>query len=307
MNWDGVLLLDKPSGMTSHDVVRELRRTLRWRAIGHAGTLDPLATGLLIILLGEATCLSSDFLNRDKRYRVKVRWGIETDTWDREGKVLREDSTPIERERALLEAQKLVGDLDLPIPIFSAVKRGGKKLYEYAREGRTDIEIPKRKMKFYNLVTTQVGGDWIELEMSCSKGSFIRSWAYELGLRLGVGGRVEELRRLSSDPYEVTRGVSLDEVAVKGLCLPHFIPLQDCFSSYKTLTLVGRGERLMKHGQIPRELLQRLIDSQKRVNQRGEVLPVRVLSGPEGRLLSLLELRPFKKPKVRKIFSESLQ
>ena len=302
VNRDGVLLLDKPAGLTSHDVIREVRRTLGWKVVGHSGTLDPLATGLLVVLLGEATHISNEFLNNDKSYHVKVKWGVETDTWDREGKITREDLTPIDEQRAISEAQKLVGDLELPIPMYSAVKRGGKKLYEYARQGQK-IEIPKRKMSFYDLAVHQVGPNWLGLGMSCTKGSFIRSWAHQLGVNLGVGAHVEELRRTFVAPYEISQGITLEKLPSKGLCSPHFIPLSDCLSSYKTLTLSGRSERLMMHGQIPRELFQRLIYNQKQVNHLEKPLPVRVVSGQGGQLLSLLEVRPFREPKIKRVFN----
>ena len=199
MSIHGVLLVDKPTGMTSHDVVREVRKKLQMKTVGHAGTLDPLATGLLVILLGEATHLSDDLLNNDKNYHVRVKWGVETDTWDVKGRVLKEDLSPIDGQQVALEAQKLVGNLELPVPIYSAVKLKGKKLYEYAREGQ-NINLPKREMNFYNLVVDRVGEGFIDVEMSCRKGSFIRSWAHQLGVHLGVGACVERLRRMASTP-----------------------------------------------------------------------------------------------------------
>ena len=304
MSVNGVLLVDKPKGLTSHDVVREIRRRLQIKAVGHAGTLDPLATGLLVVLLGEATHLSDDLLNGDKSYHVKVRWGIETETWDMEGRVTREDLTPVDVEWVVTEAHKLVGDLELPIPIYSAVKRGGKKLYEYARKGQK-IEISNRKMSFYNLTVCHVGEGFIEVEMSCRKGSFIRSWAYQLGVNLGVGACVEELRRTASLPYKVINGTALEKICRENLCSPHFIPLRDCLSSYKTFTVSGRGEHLMMNGQIPRELSQRLIYHQKQANRFEEPLPVRVMSGHDGQLLSILEVRPFKRLRIKRVFKAS--
>ena len=298
--FDGILLIDKPKGCTSHDVVRRLRQKLNMKAIGHAGTLDPLATGLLVTLLGEATCLSSDLLNKDKGYHAKIRLGIETDTWDREGETLKENSTLLDPKIVLAEAQKLVGDLELPIPLYSAVKKNGKKLYEYAREGK-EITIPKRTMSFYNIKTRMESPSLVHVEMNCTKGSFVRSWAYQLGLNLGVGACIEELRRVYSSPYKVQEAVTLDELPP--LVSPYFQSLNDYLSSYQTLTLTGRNEHLMINGQIPIEVTQRLTYQQKQANQLGCQFPIRVISGQNGHLLSLLNISPFQGVKIKKIFN----
>ena len=301
----GVLLLDKPSGITSHDVIYKVRHILQCKTVGHAGTLDPLATGLLVVVLGEATHLSNEFLTSNKGYRVRVRWGVETDTWDKDGRIIKQDSTPIDKKKAIQEAQKLVGELKLPIPMYSAVKKGGKKLYEYAWRGEK-IDIPKRKMNFYGLIFHQVGQSWMDLEMNCSKGSYIRSWAHQLGIHLNVGAHVEELRRTFSDPYNISQAIPLEDLASKGLSSPHFIPLDNCLSSYKTFTLSGFNEHLMRNGQIPRDLSRRLIYDQKEVNHLEAPLPVRVISG-QGGLLCLLELRPHKKLKIKRVFNATRQ
>ncbi len=302
---DGILLIDKPSGMTSHDIVREVRRILKMKAVGHAGTLDPLATGLLVILLGEGTHLSQGLLNRDKWYHIKVKLGVETETWDTDGKVIQKKNTGVLSPRQVVsEVERLEGDLVLPVPIFSAVKRGGKKLYEYAREGK-QVEIPLREMKFYNVSLESVGSDFVEVSLSCSKGSFIRSWAYELGRQLGVGACVEQLRRLASLPYKVEAAITLEKLKKEGLAPPYFTSFQDCVSPYKAFTVSGKSERLMKNGQIPHELSQRLVYSQKQANGRQESIPVRVMSGTGGNLLGLLEVRPFDSLKIKKIFKTS--
>ena len=301
MNVNGVLLIDKPTGMTSHAVVREIRHILQMKAVGHAGTLDPLATGLLVILLGEATYLSSDLSNNDKSYHVKVKLGVETDTWDMDGRVVKENLTPLDTKWVVSEVRKLVGDLELPVPAFSAVKRGGRKLYEYARQNQK-IEIPKRKMSFYNLVVGSVGEGFVEVDVSCSKGSFIRSWAYQLGVNLAAGACVEKLRRTASSPYQMAQGISLEKLKRDELRSPYFIPLSDCLSSYQALTISGRNEHLMTNGQIPHELSQRLIYNQKQVNRSAKPLPVRVMSGRDGQLLSILEVRPFQALRIKKIF-----
>ena len=178
---NGLFLVDKPSGMTSHDVVARMRRLLATKAVGHAGTLDPLATGLLVILVGQATKLSQFILNGDKSYRVRVKFGVITDTDDITGEIVRETSSPDWTEAQLKQAVKdLTGSLELPVPIYSAIKVKGKKLYEQARK-KQEVEAPLRKMDFKACELVEWGESWADAFIHCSKGSYIRSWSRALG------------------------------------------------------------------------------------------------------------------------------
>ena len=172
---NGVLLLNKPTGCTSHDVVAKARRILGLRAIGHAGTLDPLASGLLVLLLGEGTKLSDYILNGHKTYEVLVRLGITTDTQDLDGKVIRDEAVNFddEAQRGLLTStvQALSGDLQLPVPLHSAVKIAGRKLYDYARQG-TEIEAPVREMGFYDLEVLETSPNSVRVRMRLFKRKF---------------------------------------------------------------------------------------------------------------------------------------
>jgi len=202
MNNQGILLLDKPKGKTSFFLVSFLRKLSGISKIGHAGTLDPFATGVMIMLVGrEYTKLSSHFIDKDKEYLAKIRLGITTDTYDCDGKITHQSSSfPSleEVEKNLLQFQGTI--LQTP-PMFSAKKKDGKKLYELARKG---IEIPRTSVPV--TVRTELihfKAPYLELRIHCSKGTYIRSIAHDLGTLLGCGAHVEELTRVRCGPYHL--------------------------------------------------------------------------------------------------------
>lgn len=184
--YHGVLLINKSAGMTSHDVVAKVRRALSTREVGHAGTLDPMARGLMVLLIGEATKLSHYVLEREKAYSLRAQLGIVTDTLDTSGATL-ETKPVLSSEFSVREAAlALQGELSLPVPIYSAVKVQGQRLHEYARKEQ-DVVVPMKLMKFFDLDVTAQGPDWIDLNLRCSKGSYVRSWVHLLGQKLAAG------------------------------------------------------------------------------------------------------------------------
>ncbi|MBA3530322.1 MAG: tRNA pseudouridine(55) synthase TruB, partial [Ardenticatenales bacterium] len=192
---DGLLIVDKPQGMTSHDVVARLRRVTRMKKIGHAGTLDPLATGVLVLALGKGTRTLEYLTGQDKVYEATVYLGQSTDSYDAEGEVLtrHEGALPEQSEvEAALDAFR--GDIWQKPPIFSALKQGGEPLYKKARRGES-VEIEARPVTIYNLVLTFWNPPEVGLYVHCSKGTYIRSLAHDLGVALGVGGHLKALRR----------------------------------------------------------------------------------------------------------------
>lgn len=202
MNREGILLVDKPKGRTSFSLVSALRRLTGVRKIGHAGTLDPFATGVMVMLIGKAfTKLSDSFLEQDKEYLAKLHLGIATDTFDIEGKILSEsDKVP-----TLSEIEKVLtlyqGEIWQTPPMFSAKKINGKKLYELARKGvsveRQPVQIKvKTDLLFYEY-------PFLELQIACSKGTYIRSIADEIGKHLGTGAHLSELVRTRSGPFHI--------------------------------------------------------------------------------------------------------
>lgn len=305
MEWNGLLLIDKPVNCTSHDVVDRVRRILKMTAVGHSGTLDPLASGLMVLLLGQATKLSNYILAQDKRYWTKLQLGVTTDSGDRDGQTL--STTPVRiSEKQLHEAlDKLVGDLDLPVPMVSAIKVKGKKLYEYARE-EVQMTAPMKRMRFYDLRLTRWDGDVVEAEISCGKGGYIRSWATELGRLLGVGATVNELRRLESLPYNVHEAVTLEQLGqlvheAKSLG-PAFIPMAQALPGWISCSVRGREEQLLRHGQISHDLGNRLIVAQKDAVREQKAVGIKVV-GESGELVGLLEALPGQGLKIRRIFA----
>lgn len=211
---DGILVVDKPGGMTSHDVISRVRRITGQKRVGHAGTLDPAATGVLLVLLGRATKLSPLFTESDKSYEGVIVFGAETDTADADGKVIRERDAYALTEKALREAVKrFIGTILQVPPAYSAVKIGGRPMYKLAREGKAQPEIEARRVTIYDFdVTSFTPGPKAEagFRVSCSKGTYIRSLATDLGEELGVGGYLKELRRTSSGAFGLADAVSLD-------------------------------------------------------------------------------------------------
>lgn len=305
---NGLLLIDKPTGVTSHDVVHRVRRVLGIRGIGHAGTLDPLASGLLVLLVGEATKVSDYLLNGDKGYEVGVRLGVKTDSMDITGKVLSEKVVDLTESRVREAVMSASGLLELSVPVHSAVKVDGKKLYEYAHRGQTPVEVPKREMNFYDLEVAQVEPISIRVRMKCSKGSFVRAWADFVGDELGCGGTVETLRRTFSSPFTVEQSITVDELESKwnareerhGRVIgPAWVPLKDAIPHFRRVDIGGQDEHLLKNGQISGALRASLLQGVK----LGEALPgVRVISRETDDLLAILLAEPGQFYKIKRVF-----
>jgi tRNA pseudouridine55 synthase len=308
--WNGLLLIDKPGGCTSHDVVDRVRRILKMTAVGHSGTLDPLASGLMVLLLGHATKLSNYILAQDKRYWTRIRLGTTTDSGDRDGEVLSEVPVDVTDQQLYEVLPQLLGDLELEVPMISAVKVKGKKLYEYARQDRP-VVVPRKLMHFYDLKVVSFQSPTVDLEIACSKGGYIRAWATELGKRLGVGAIVEELRRLESHPYTIHEAMNLEKLAeamqqdlpVKALG-PAFIPVAQALPGWITCLVRGREEQLLRHGQISHDLSNRLIVAQKDACLAQKAVGIKVL-GSQGELVGLLEALPLQGLKIRRIFADA--
>ncbi|OEF25844.1 tRNA pseudouridine(55) synthase TruB [Vibrio rumoiensis] len=208
---DGVLLLDKPTSISSNDALQKVKRLYFAEKAGHTGALDPLATGMLPICLGEATKFSQFLLDSDKRYRVVAKLGERTDTSDSDGEVVQTRDVNVERE--FLEAciDKFRGTTDQIPSMFSALKYQGKPLYEYARQG---IEVPResRKITVFELKLIRFEGDEVEMEVHCSKGTYIRTITDDLGEMLGCGAHVTYLRRIGVSHYPAERMVTLEQL-----------------------------------------------------------------------------------------------
>lgn len=221
----GVLIIDKPPRMTSAQVVERVRRRVGAAKAGHTGTLDPLATGVLPIVLGHATKLAGYLIAEDKAYEAELVLGVETDTFDRDGAVVSERVAQAEEvsDRALLEAVEALRQVTEQVPpMYSAVKQGGVRLYERARAGE-QVERAPRPMKVHRLEVTWRRGRTVGLSVHCSKGTFVRSLVADLGRALQVGAHLTELRRTQSGAFTLERAVALSELTPE-LAASHLIP-----------------------------------------------------------------------------------
>lgn len=204
---EGILLVDKPKGPTSFSLVQTLRKRLGVKKIGHAGTLDPFATGVMVMLIGRRyTRLSDHFLCNDKEYVAEVRLGITTDTYDSEGQIILQSSHIPSFDEIQTVLKEFQGEIDQIPPMYSAKKKEGKKLYELARKGQ---EVARDPVKI-TLQTSFVRYEYpiLELHISCSKGTYIRSIAYDLGLKLGCGAHLTNLRRTRSGKFNLKDCIS---------------------------------------------------------------------------------------------------
>ncbi len=208
---DGALLIDKPATWTSHDVVAKLRNHFRLEKVGHCGTLDPMATGLLILMLGKATKLSERFMVSDKVYEGAMRLGETTDSYDADGEITSENLIPLMSVGELNEAaQSFLGDQQQIPPMVSAIKVGGKPLYKLARQGIEVVREP-RLVHIYTFKFSEYEEPFAYFRVSCTKGTYVRSLAHDLGQKLGCGAHLTRLRRLGSGRFDVADAVPLAE------------------------------------------------------------------------------------------------
>lgn len=222
---EGLLLVDKPVGMTSHDVVDVARRRFRIRRVGHGGTLDPAATGLLILLVGRATRKARMLLSADKTYRATLRLGISTDTQDREGRVLRTRPVPaLSREQVDVVCRRFVGEIQQEVPAYSAARVKGQRFYDLARAGKP---VPRRVRKVHvrQLEVRGLRLPDVDLTITCSSGTYIRTLCADVGEALGCGGHLYALSRTRVGPFALEEAVSLEKMGPE-----HLLPAERVFS-----------------------------------------------------------------------------
>ncbi|EJG0322886.1 tRNA pseudouridine(55) synthase TruB [Vibrio parahaemolyticus] len=257
---NGVILLDKPTGISSNDALQKVKRIYFAEKAGHTGALDPLATGMLPICLGEATKFSQFLLDSDKRYRVIAKLGERTNTSDSDGEVV--ETRPVDVTLEKLEAciEKFRGESDQVPSMFSALKYQGKPLYEYARKG---IEVPResRKITVYEIVLHRFEGDDVEMEVHCSKGTYIRTIVDDLGEMLGCGAHVTMLRRTAVAKYPYEKMVTLEqlnelleqahreEIAPRELLDPLLMPMDTAVEDLPEVNLIPELADMVQHGQ----------------------------------------------------------
>ncbi|MGB0664448.1 MAG: tRNA pseudouridine(55) synthase TruB [Pontibacterium sp.] len=212
---DGIFILDKPQGLSSNAALQRVKRAYGAQKAGHTGALDPLATGLLPVCLGEATKFSQYLLDADKRYQTTAKLGVRTDSSDADGEVVETKPVPSDLTREQVEAlvaEHFTGEIEQVPSMFSALKFNGQPLYKLARQG-IKVEVKPRQVTIYDIKVTDFRGDEIDLDVHCSKGTYIRSIVEDLGLLIGCGAHVSMLRRTQAGPFKASQMRTLDELA----------------------------------------------------------------------------------------------
>ena len=247
---NGILLIDKPAGWTSFDVVAKLRGATRQKKIGHGGTLDPMATGVLPIFLGKATRLADLLPDETKHYEAEMQLGLVTDTYDTTGAVMSRRPVVVTDTALQVAAAQFVGDIMQLPPMYSAVKVGGRKLYDLARQG-CEVERPIRPVHVHSLTATLTAPDKVALSVRCSKGTYVRSICHDMGALLSCGGAMSALRRTASAGFSLTDCLPLEQavkMAESGEIADTLLSLSSALASLPALTPGEWEARLMLTG-----------------------------------------------------------
>lgn len=247
---DGILNIYKEKGFTSHDVVAKLRGICKMRRIGHTGTLDPDAEGVLPVCLGRATKLCELLTDKQKEYRAVMRLGVETDTQDMSGEVLKEYPVNVTEEDAVNAINSFVGEYDQIPPMYSALKVNGKKLYELARAGET-VEREPRRIKILSIEIEKITLPTVTMTVSCSRGTYIRTLCHDIGQKLGCGAAMESLLRTRSGQFVLEESVKLSEVqkfADEGRLEELVLAPDSMFMTYEKAIVTETGEKLLYNG-----------------------------------------------------------
>lgn len=274
----GVLLLDKPVGLSSNQALQQVKRMFMAEKAGHTGSLDPFATGLLPICLGEATKFSHFLLDADKTYRATMCLGVTTTTGDTEGEIVETHPVGVTRTRVERVIQQFFGDILQVPPMHSALKYQGKALYEYARAG-IDIERPAREVTIHDLLLEELAGHVAVIKVSCSKGTYIRTLAEDIGKALGCGAHLTGLRRLNTGGFTLDEAVTMAQLEAMALEQRDamLLPVDALVRELPAVELdresayyIGRGQSVWKSGQIPAGFL-RLYEAPDRFLGLGEL------------------------------------
>jgi tRNA pseudouridine55 synthase len=252
----GVLVVDKPVGMTSHDVVQVIRKGSNIRRAGHTGTLDPRASGVLVVLIGPAVRLSEYVAASDKRYQAVIQLGTTTDTYDADGKTTSSSNIEVTEEQFNTELQTFVGEIEQVPPPYSAVKVQGRKAYEMARAGE-EVELEPRIIHVYSLEVLEWAPPEVVIDINCSSGTYVRSLAHDLGNKLGCGATLTGLRRTKSGRFTLRDAVplrKLNEAFSDGTWYQYLIPAAEALSDWPTVELSLEQVDAVRHGhRIPAE------------------------------------------------------
>lgn len=261
---DGVIVIRKEKGFTSHDVVAKLRGILHMKKIGHTGTLDPDAEGVLPVVLGKATRLVDMITDKEKTYEAVMRLGVVTDTQDMSGTVLSQTTElSVTEEELCTVVSSFVGDYMQVPPMYSALKVNGKKLYELAREGKT-VERKPRPVHFYEIEILDISFPLVRFRVTCSKGTYIRTLCHDIGEKLGCGAAMESLLRTKVGRFTLDDAITLaqtEEAVQEGTIESKILGIEEILAEYPRVCCTKEGDRLLANGN---PLVQVLVDAQEK-------------------------------------------
>lgn len=271
MKMDGIILINKPAGMTSHDVVNKLRKILKTKKVGHCGTLDPDATGVLVVCINKATKVLQFLTSENKEYIATLCLGTSTDTYDASGTVLKQkEYQPLNNDKIIEIISTFLGEQVQKPPMYSAIKVNGKKLYEYARAGES-VEIPTRTVTINYLDVLEIKDNLIKFKVGCSKGTYIRSLCFDIALALGYPGHMKNLVRTKSGNFALEKCYTLEQIEKGDFTV---IGLEEALSNYKKIVI--EDDKIILHGKkIKSDLNEQVVIC----NKNNQVL---AMYGPDG-------------------------
>lgn len=249
---NGIIIINKPKDYTSHDVVAKVKKILNLKKVGHTGTLDPNATGVLILLLNNGTKFAKYLINHDKEYEVVLKLGIKTDTADGEGNIIKEEQVNIKEKEEIEKVLKsFIGKQEQFPPMYSAIKVNGKKLYEYAREGKK-VEVNSRKIEIYSIELTNINNkeNEIQFKVSCSKGTYIRSLCEDIATKLETIGYMKDLKRTVVGDFNLNQAITIEELESnkEQVIKNKIITLEELFKNNSKIVLNKQNLQMFLNG-----------------------------------------------------------
>lgn len=244
---NGVLNIFKPKGMTSFDVVRQVKKVCNTSKVGHTGTLDPEATGVLPVCIGKATKIIDYIMNSEKVYEVEFKLGVKTTTYDLEGEILAEKCTEALSEIEILQTiNAFKGDYCQVPPMYSALKQNGVRLYELARKG-IEVERPGRNITIYNIENIKINNPMVSMKVTCSKGTYIRSLCYDIGEKLGVFATMTSLNRTKTSVFDEKDSINIKDLTSENF-KEYLLSIEDALEIYDTIIVEKRYSKLLING-----------------------------------------------------------
>ena len=248
---NGILNIYKPTGITSFDVVRIVRKISNVKKVGHAGTLDPEASGVLPVCIGKATKAIDYIMGDFKIYETELKLGVITDTYDKEGKILKESEVNASEEEIIKAIKSFVGEIKQVPPMYSALKVNGKKLYELARAG-IEIEREARPIVIYQIDIMSINIPYVEFRVKCSKGTYIRSLCYDIGELLNCGGMMWNLQRTATGQFHLEDTINIEDLNAENISM-HLMPIEKIFQGNTKITVDDRFIKFLLNGVIVKD------------------------------------------------------